>query len=295
MRFLLIVAMAFLVGCAAPATPPLYAGAELDGAAKRFEPPSGKARVYAITSRWRTCHPLGIVCINQSFPIAASFYVNGNYAGDLTNLDNFVFFDVDPGYVYLYFNERGRMNRLAGAEAFISAEQGRVYFYRLTGGDTPMITPRNKFAAEQLSEAGRQLITERRLVLPSEHRGFPETRLAGRTQPSTSSPNPVVEAAATVGRSARSDPSAQRQATRPPSAGTSEPEANRGRSSQSSSPALGTAPSPATQARSPTSPQNQIPRNGAGQNGVSPSPSDTGNLNRSVEEFERALEGYSRL
>jgi hypothetical protein len=304
MRFLLIVAMAFLVGCAAPATQPRYAAAELDTAAKRFEPAAGKARIYASTSYWRSCSLIG--CINQIFPIAASVYVNGKYAGDLTNLDNFVFVDVDPGYVYLHFNERGRMNALPGAQAFIRAEQGKVYFYRLNGGNGPdpipgvvrslgAVVTTNQFSAEQLFEAGRLHIMERRLVLPSEHQGVAGTRLVGGRQPSTSSFDPVGNAAETAGRSARSDPSGQRNAARPPATGTSEPEPNRDRSSQSSPPALGTAPSPATQARSPTSPQNQMPRNGGGQNGVSPTPSDMRNLNRNVEELERMLELYGRL
>jgi hypothetical protein len=287
MRFLLLAAMALLLGCAAPTASPRYAASEIDAEAKRFEPPTGKARIYASTSYWRSCSLIG--CINQIFPIAASVHVNGKYAGDLTNLDNFVFVDVDPGYVYLHFNELGRMNALPGAQAFIRAEQGKVYFYRLNGGNGPAPIPGvvrslgavvtiNQFSAEQLFEAGRQHITERRLVLPLEHPRLPQTQLAWEGQSSTSS---IAQGQVNVGR--------------PPSTGTSEPEANRGRTSQSSAPALGAAPPPPTQAQSPTFPQNQIPRNGEGQSGVSPTPSDMRDLNRTVEEFERMLERYGRL
>jgi hypothetical protein len=105
-------------------------------------------------------------------------YVNGKHAGDLTNLDNFVFVDVDPGDVEVHFNERGSINaRLAGAEARIRAEQGRVYFFRLNGGNGPGSTfgvigilveaaTSNPFAVEQLFETGRPHVMERRLVLP---------------------------------------------------------------------------------------------------------------------------------
>lgn len=176
MRSFLIVALALLVGCAAPATQPRYAAPDLDAAAKRFEPSPGKARVYATTSLWRSYSLIG--CINQRFPIAASVYVNGNHAGDLTNIDNFVYIDVDPGDVDVYFNERGSASsRLAGAQARIRAERGGVYFFRVNGGNGPGSTfgvigilaeaaMTNPFAVEQLREVGRPHIMERRLVVP---------------------------------------------------------------------------------------------------------------------------------
>jgi len=316
MRFLLMVVMALLLGCAAPSTEPRYAEAELDTAAKRFEPPTGKARIYATTSLFKVCTYI-VGCVNTSRPIPVSVHVNLQYAGDLTNLDNFVFVDVDPGDTDLYFTVRGTTNNpVAGARARLRAEEGGVYFYRFSGGAQPRhmfsggaqprpmwwgAQPRpmsdvgttlligtqiEQFAVDQLSEAGRSHIMERRLVLPSVHQGVAGTRLTMGRQPSPSSSYPSA---------ARSDPSGQRNAARPPATGTSEPQANRDRSSQSSPPVLGTAPSPATQARSPTSPQNQIPRNGEGQNGVSPTPSEMRNLNRNVEELERMLELYGRL
>jgi hypothetical protein len=192
MRFLLIAAIALLFGCTAPTTSPRYAAGELDAVAKRFEPPTGKARIYATTSLWRTCTYIG--CVNARHPIAASVHVNLQYAGDLTNLDHFVFVDVDPGDVDLYFTEPGTTHKpLAGARARIRAEEGGVYFYRLSGGNASVKISNvlsagataKQFTVELLSEAGRQHITEKRLV------GFPETRLAEGTQPSTSLSNPV--------------------------------------------------------------------------------------------------------
>ena len=165
-------------------------------------PPAGKARIYATTSLFKVCTYI-VRCVNTSHPIPASVRVNLQYVGDLTNLDNFVFVDVDPGDVDLYFAVRGTThNPVAGVRARLRAEEGGVYFYRVSGGSQPrpmsdagtmlwIGTHIEQFAVEQLPDTGRQLITERRLVLPSEHPRFPETRLAGGSQPSTSSSNPV--------------------------------------------------------------------------------------------------------
>ena len=165
-----------LAACAGGAPQPQYATPTQDLAAKRFTPEPDKARVYAITSYWRSCSLVG--CIDQRFAIPASFFVGNSYAGALVNVDSYAYADVAPGSTVVSFRELKSPNEeIRGGSRALNLEAGRSYFVRLRGGNGPgasfglvgMLVEdavNKPFNVEVMGENGRESINTRRLIIP---------------------------------------------------------------------------------------------------------------------------------